>query len=444
MQTLPIFKKTALPGRKEGVSGSIVIPTVLAINKYLDEEKIENAIEFMKFVALKETQKRNIINKHIFSGIKELYDDEEVCSVIECDLIKNIYPFSFMSNDVKLFGDDSYHVKYRENIFDYLYNDKPLSEVLKIIDDITRIYTFSVKTNDTSAGLIIYIIFLIFMTCMFLSSIFIFLKKFKKRFKFLSKVFWIITTLGSMILMSSVITLYGNVTNVKCHLRVTLINIGLIFSICPSLLELITNFPRNKISLWIENNKYISLLIIMIFTVSLNGILAKSPYNIQSINVSNEKIFKKCIMNNIFGIIIYYMIQLYDIFIILILLFLIFMEWNIKEIRKDINILSTALFMDSLSLIILNIFDKIEFKNYIVYNVLLAINILIFSVFNHLFIYFIRVLPIFEKNNKYKDSRIALEKSNSDLNDSNKFLIEISSLNKVEYINTFDSTTNII
>ena len=249
-QALPIYKPIALPGRKEGVSGSVIVPTNLGVNNYIDEERKKAAIEFMKFVSLKETQKKYIINNHFFSAVMELYDDEEVCSVSDCDVIKNAYPFSFMDYDPNFFGSDSYNEKYQTNILDYIFNDKPLSEVIRKIEDITKIHTFLLKMDNSYTGLIIFIVFLVFFTTTALSIILVFIKKFKSKFKILSKDLWVITTLGSLILMSSIATLYGDVTNIKCHLRIFLINFGFVLSVCPSLHRLITNFPAsNKISL---------------------------------------------------------------------------------------------------------------------------------------------------------------------------------------------------
>ena len=383
----------------------------------------------MKFVALKETQKKYIIKGHSYSAMTELYDDEEVCNLIECDVIKDAYPFSLKNNDIDLFGDDAYSKKYTKYLFEFIYNDKPLNEVIKKVDDITKIYTFSLKIDESNVGLIIFIIFLILTTSTILSLLFIFIKELENRFQFLSKDLWVITTLGSLILICSLLTLYGEINNMKCQLKITLINMGFILSICPSLQKLITNFPaRNIISLWFEKNKYISILIIMIFTGCLNGILAISSYDLLNVNrILEEKNYLKCNMNNIFGGIIYYIIQIYDIIIILISLILIYAEWNIEETSLDVNFLSTALFMDILSIILFNIIDKINFENYIMYNLLLAINIFVFSVSNHLFIYFIRILPIFGNNDE--ESKIIKELLNSDLNDSKKFSNISSSVN---------------
>jgi len=415
----PMFKATALPGRKEGVSGTVVISTNIAVNKYINEDKKKAAAEFLKFLASKESQKKYIINNNLYSGVMDLYDDEEVCSIRECDVVKDAYPFSFMNNDIKLFGDDNYHINYRENMFDYIYRDKPVSVVLKKIEDITKIYKLSLKTKDSSSGLIIFIIYLSFVLWMISSLIFIFIKKFESRFMFLSNKLWIITTLGSLTLISSLLTLYGDVTNASCHLKITLINVGFVLSIYPSLNTLIINFPENnKISFWFKKCKYISLLITMIFTATLNGIFAMVSYDSREITMSDKRLYKKCIMNNKFGNAFYYVIQFYNILVIVISLILIFMEWNIKETSLDVKYLATAMFMDILSLIIFNIIDKITFKNYVIYNVLLAVTILIFAVLNHLFIYFIRILPIFEYNSKFEDSRKILGKISK--NDSKK------------------------
>jgi len=160
-----------------------------------------------------------------------------------------------MDNDERLFGDDSYE-KYRENMFDYLYHNKPVSEILKIIDDITRIYWFTLKKEEFATGIIIFIVYLVFSTSTILSLLFLLIKPLKNKFKFLSKNLWVISTLGSVILMSSILTLYGEVTNVKCHLKISFISVGLILSICPSLHTLISNFPeRNKISSWFEKKQ---------------------------------------------------------------------------------------------------------------------------------------------------------------------------------------------
>jgi len=366
------------------------------------------------------------------AGITELYDDKETCQLTDCDVMKGSYPYSFMNNDVNLYGNDNYHKLYRQYMFDYIYGNEPLDDVLKKVENLSKIYTFSLKTDDSYIGLFVFIIFLIFFTIITISIVFVFIKKLEYRFRFISKNLWVITTLGSLIIMSSIVTLYGDVTNAKCHLRMTLINVGFILSICPSLHKLLTNFPRNNnFSSWISVNKYIFIIIVILFTLGLNEIFAMSSYSLNSIVSTEGKQYTKCVINSIFGSIIYYIMQIYNFSIIVISLALIFMEWNLKETSLDVKYLATAFFMDTISFILLIIFDKIEFKSYILYNVVLAICILLFSISNHIFIYLVRILPLFRPSSKYEDQRKYLGKlSGSGLKGSRRPSMGTSSFNK--------------
>jgi len=441
----PVYRGSALPGRKEGVSGTVVIPNNFAVNRYIDEDRKLAAMEFIKYAMSKESQKKYIIGNFMFSAITELYDDPDVCSFLECDIVKDSYPFSFMSNDVKLFGDDNYHIKYRSYMLDYLYNDKPVKEVLKKIDDITRVHNFTWDTDESYAGIIILSVFLILFIGIILSLVFLYMKKYEKRFKFLSKEGWIITTVGSLILLCAILTLYGDVTNAKCQLRITLITFGFVLTISPSLLKMIANFPEpNKVSTWVVNNKYRSMVIVMVFTLLLNGLLALFFYDPEDMVSSDGKNYKKCMMNNAFGDVVYYIIQLYDVLIIILSLILIFIEWNLKETCMDVKFIAAALFMSALSLILFNIIDKVQFKNYIIYSILLAINIMIFAVSNHLFIYLIRVLPLFGNDSKYENSRKFLGKiSTTGFSDSRKYSLPTSTFNKQSMVNsTYNNNNN--
>jgi len=410
-----IYTITPLPGKTENVSGTIVIPYNFIVNKYIDNDKKEAAMEFMKYISSKEVQKNIILKKSLPSAYMELYDDPEVCNSTEgfkeCDLMKQIQPFSFMSNDVNKFADNNYHTNYKRYLFDYLYNDASLDDVLKKVEDLTKIYKLSLKTEETSIGLIIFIIFIILSSIMIFSLKFPFTKKLEKRFQFLSKKLWVLTILGSLMLLGSVITLYIDVTNTTCHLRNALINLGFILSISPSIVMLIINFPeKNKISSFFERNKLITIFLIMLFTVGLNEIFAMSPYKVLELSETEGKRFRVCYKRSKFLSVFYYVIKLYEFFIIFIALGLIFLEWNLEKTRLDVKYLATALFMDVLSLIISIIIEYVKFKNYFMYNVMIAANIFIFAVFNYLFIYLVRILPMFRPNDKYEDSRKLLGK----------------------------------
>jgi len=422
---------SSLPGNKEGVSGTVIISHNLGINKYIDKKRKEKSIEFLKYVALKEIQMKYIVKEGLMTGNTELYENEDVCKFISCDVIKNSRPLSIINNDENLFGDDNYHPKYHKYLLDYIYDKDSLENALQKVEDITKIYTFTLKTDDSVIGLIIYIIFQIIFTIIALSIILVFINKLEMRFIFLSKNLWVITTIGSLILLSSIITLYDDVTNAKCHLRTNLINVGFVISICPSLHKLITNFPvKNKISSTFKTYKYISIIVIILFTLGLNGIFSMSTFKISN-NMVADKHFNKCEIKSVFGNIFYIIIQVYNFSIIMISLALIFMEWNLNETYLDVRYLASALFMDTLSLVLLIIFDKINIKSYVIYNVLVAANIIVFSVSNHVFIYLVRILPMFRPDSDYEDPRKLLGKlSSSSIADSKKRSIGSSSDNK--------------
>jgi len=331
------FVASILPGRKENVTGTVINTTNFGINKHISDKRKKYAAEFLKFAASKEIQKKFILQDLFLGGNMELYKDKDVCGIVECEIMNDNKPYLFMNNDERTFGSDDYYPKY-QGLLDYIFGDKSAEEVLQRLDDATRIYTFSLDTDDTVVGLLVFIVFITLLSFIALSVLFVFVNTLKNKFRFLSKNLWIITTLGSLILLSSIITLYDDVTNAKCHLRITLINVGFILSICPSLHKLIANFPeRNEISSSFKINKYITIIVIMLFTVGINEIYAISSYKIEEIRPDEGKHFNKCVMNSSFGNIIYFLIQFFNFFMILVSLVLIFMEWNLNETALDVK-----------------------------------------------------------------------------------------------------------
>jgi len=137
---------TALPGEKEGVSGSIVIPNNFAINKFVNDEKKKAAGEFLNYIFSKSSQKQYVIGNQLFSGILDIYKEPGVCKsnytdtnekLLDCDIINGSQPFSFLSNYKHLFANDNYHQQYRKKMFEYIYGDKPLNEVLKAVSNLS-------------------------------------------------------------------------------------------------------------------------------------------------------------------------------------------------------------------------------------------------------------------------------------------------------------------
>ncbi len=99
------YIRSALPGNKRGVSGSVVIQNNFAINKYINENRKHAVTKFIEFVASKKVQKIIIILHSLPTALSELYSDTEVYKKIECQIIQD--PFSFMSNIIKFLADNN-------------------------------------------------------------------------------------------------------------------------------------------------------------------------------------------------------------------------------------------------------------------------------------------------------------------------------------------------
>jgi len=390
---LPIYKVSALPGWKPGVSGSTVAGNNIAISKYVNDTNIEAAVEVLKFFTSEETQKNYGIKNHLMSAIESLYDDEEVCKIIECNTVKDVQPFSSLRFTDDEFGNNYYLKKYKQYMFGYMYEDKPLMDMLENIYNILTIYQFSYKTDNTVVGLIIFIIVIITIALMGLSLAILFVNLLKPEYKFLKIDFWIISITGTIMVMSAIFTQYEKKTVFKCQLRLVLITCGFFFSIAPILYRLIINIPlENVYSKWINNHRYIFIAIPILIVLFLNGFVVITPYyTVEDVIIAEGKNFQKCIIKNAFGKVIYYLEMAFSIFSSIVLLLLNFIEWNLKETFYDVRYIIASVFTDLLSFFLFIIINKLDIKNYLAYNILYICIIYFLSISDYFFIYGIRI-----------------------------------------------------
>jgi len=213
---VPNYCMSPLPGKTEDVNGSCVGGYFLGINNYIPNDRKLASAEVIKFLTSEYVQKE-IILKYFrsFSGLYKLYDDSEVCSYTDCELIKNIQGIERPSSIIDNY--DYYSSKYTNLISKFLFNNKPINEVLNEIENITKIHYYSIKTSKT--GLVFFII-LLFLFCSVLFSIsLLFIPKDKKNIKFLSVDLWIIYIFGVLLIVASGFTKFGKVTEVNCYLN---------------------------------------------------------------------------------------------------------------------------------------------------------------------------------------------------------------------------------
>lgn len=367
-----------------------------------------------------------IIEEEIYSPINNLYNDEEICEIVECDLFENIKPYSVVNlnniiNDEN-FDFETYIRKYKNYIYKYIYENKTLEETIKSIEDINRFYYLSLDTTNTFVGLILYIIYFVISSIMLLSIIFIFIKKYENHFNMLRKDFWILSICGCIILISSIYGKFGETTSFKCHLERTFVSFGFMLSLIPIFYKLITNFPEiNKISNWINEHRYKFLTFLIVIDLIFSSLLYTVPYNYKYIFIEDGENFKICQMSNTFGKIILVFLSFYEIFMILCILFLIFIEWNLKETYFEARFFLSAMCIDILSYILYFIINSINIKNYIGSNLLLILNIMILSISNYICIYGIKIIHIYirtdedpiEKQIKRSTNKFIINKTQS-------------------------------
>ncbi|KAG4085823.1 periplasmic binding protein-like II [Neocallimastix lanati (nom. inval.)] len=127
-----VYYKAPLPGKLNGVSGSFVYGKYLGIPNNISEEKKKAAAIVLSYLTSYEMQKKMSITykQNFYSPIKYLYDDEEVCTNVDCGLMKMIQPvFMPIREDY-----DSFAKNLRESIYDYLYNGATVEQALSNIE----------------------------------------------------------------------------------------------------------------------------------------------------------------------------------------------------------------------------------------------------------------------------------------------------------------------
>ncbi|ORX84991.1 periplasmic binding protein-like II [Anaeromyces robustus] len=392
MEHLPIYAASAIPGWKEGVSGSIAGGTNVGVSLYISDKRKEAAITALKYITSKEVQTEYIAKKNLISGISSIYDDEELCKKADCDVVKYSIPFSSVGFGTSYYSDNVYFAKLRKHIYNYMYNNVDLSVTMKKLIDITKIYYFSVSTENTSVGLILFILYIVFAVIMLSSIAFLFITKYTSGFRFLPKEFFIFSVVGSVLIMNSILTLYGEASVVKCHLAVFYLSFGYALSVVPSLYKLVINFPKkNKISYWVKHHKYIFLSAILFIYLIMNVLLFIDPFVVSTVIVEEGENYQKCVGTTPFCLMVLILMPIVDCAILLVMSFLIFIEWNIKKTRRDMRYLIGLVVVDLLNLIIFFSINYLTLKSYIAYYVVTICNYFSLAISNYIFVYAVRI-----------------------------------------------------
>jgi len=399
LSSLPYYT-SILPGLKEGISGTLALARNMGIIKNISEEKKNATIEVVKYFTSKKNHE-NIIEKGMRTLVlPELLTEEKGCKTAPCELIEKIQftgePSFILDNDES----ENYRKIYQKYIYQFLYKNKTVEETLKKFDDLTKIYTISLDTEHTYIGLICFIFISVISLLMLLSLIFLFNDNFSPFFKFLPPDLWIITVLGSIIILWIPFINYGQTETFKCHLKPLLLCIGYTLNICPSMCMLISQFPEiYKTTTWITEHKYIYLLLNILIDVLLSSISLINPYIPSTIMAENGENFEICKYNGEYSIII---LIAYKLLVILLLLFLIFVEWNLSDTLYDLKFIILTQYISILSIILIAVTYFIQIRNYKIYFLIQTINVFTISIANYIILFGIRLCLAFLKKQNAK------------------------------------------
>jgi len=401
------YDMSILPGSRENFSAATVNGFNIGINNLLEDErtddsiktgisnqeKIEAAIEVIKFATSKDLQKQFFIEGYSVPGIPSLFNDNEICEIKDCEMFKSMQPIITRPND--LFGGNfskfEYDDKYRKYALKYIFDENgDLEKTLKNIEDITKIYYIPYNKTESPIGFITIIIVSVISILMLLSLIFLFFENFQPFFKFLSIDSWILLIFGTIMILGTIITFIGEVTKMKCHLRILLFGVGMTLYLINILYELISSIPEDfNICIWIKNHKYLFILFFLSIDFLLNGLITLQPYqyDIKSIIIEEGQNFQICKMYNKFGKSLIILMVILKVMILFAILFFIFLEWNLKKIFYDIRFMILAIYSNLMLIFMYFLIETSHINNYLLQYILQTSIVFFFSLSSYIFLY---------------------------------------------------------
>jgi len=397
-EIFPAYKLSPIPGWKEGITVSLLGGVDIGISNYISEERKIAAAKALDYFLAKEEQKEVVIQEKRLTGIRELYYDDDVCEVVDCDLHRKIQ-YVPRYNERKNY--EQYTSKFSKIVHNYLDGKTTVVEALDKLNDLVFIHRITLSGEEGSTyGLTLFIINITLSLIFVGSSLVINTERFKPIFKFLPLDFWYVILLGILCHASSIYFDYGDILPYKCQLRIFLYSIGYTLTFVPFFYKLIVNFPaENNISKWISNNRYIFLLGFVFCDVVLALINLGSSYDKKTVLSGNGKMYQECKMNDTFSKVIVCIVVGCKLIMFLGIGFLCFIEWNMKETMFDVHVSTSTIYINILSIVMMIVFKFIKFDNYIVYCILNSLFLYIIVLSNYIVFIGIRILfKLIKKN----------------------------------------------
>ena len=454
------FEMKPMPGIKEGISGTILVGYNIGIPGNIEEKKIIPAVEAVKYMTSRKIQKELVLKEYIISGISSIYEEEDTCSRIRfCDLYRHPQVITIPKEFIN--PNEDYSIKFTEYLYDYLFKNETASVVLEKMEELTKVYSFSLDTKETHVGLIIFIVFIITMILIISSLFLLHMEKYKNLYLlFLQESNWFIIILGILLILSAGFMKMGEITVFQCHLYCCLISIGFTLIYSPILYKLILTFPidDNKYSLWINKNRILFYFLIIVIDLIFNALTLIKPYQVKNVIINEGKNYLKCDSgkNTFLKVIIFTFIG-YKLIFALFMFLLIFIEWNLLKIKNDLKIIVISIYMNIFGFFMLFIFAKFNISNYIVYYLVEELLIFIITLSSFIILYLLRLFmpllfkvdetsELFENFESTVSSNInpdkqkeSMEKGKNDLS----IISRILNYHKLQYTSTESTQSNI-
>jgi len=389
------YNRTVLPGYKEEISGTIMGGYNLGVVNNLKSNKKEAVKQFLHYLTSKETHKKFIIMGEFFSPVPSYYDDEEVCSHLNCQLYKNFQyvrrPFNLLKGNEY----DDYSYKFRNYIYDYLYgNDITASEALTNVINILKIHTISpFNFEETKVGLIFFIIQLVILIVLITSFAIPLLNTFQWYFKQFSYSYWVIFLIGSLALLTLSLSEYNEVTKFKCQLKPFLLLVGNFSNLYPFVDALIMNYPKDsRSSTWINRHRELVVMFYLLANLILILTSLSLSWTVEKVIVNDAYNFNYCMKKNIFNEVLEHILYGFTIIKELLILLFIFYLWDVEETFIEIKMLSSAIYSQILLYLIFNIMNYIKIKINTYYFVVYEMIYILFLLSNYVFLYSLRIV----------------------------------------------------
>ncbi|KAG4090271.1 periplasmic binding protein-like II [Neocallimastix lanati (nom. inval.)] len=385
-----MYDQSILPGRTEDINGSYLEGYNIGLSKYIDDDHKLASIEVLKYIFSEGFQKEVIIKQfNQYSGILNLYKNEDICSVVKCEIMNNI---QFISRPTELNNYKQYESKFMSYFFEFLYGDKDVEKVLQSINNITKMYYMNLRSI---LGISLFIIMNIFLLLIIASYILSIIPKFKPYYSLYSKFSWINYIFSSIFIIYSPLTKIGRPTGFRCHAFLLMILIGYTMLYVPSIALLIVNNPsfNNKFCSWLKNNekKFIFLF------YGIEGILfilssITPSYKAVEIITEDTLNFYQCKIStkDKYGFSLLIIEISFHIVLFLSFVMLMLADWNIQPIHPIVKSMLYFSVTDGLSFLVSFILQALNTENYYI-DCIHPLSILIVFILKHIYLYFVRV-----------------------------------------------------